>query len=124
MYKIISRYFKYSDDRGSIEGLINVGNWNEINYIRSQANSIRGNHYHKKYLELFIIIKGKIEVEFQKVNSEKLTGDIEKEIFLEGSVFMVNPMVNHTFHVIEDSEWINVLSKGNSKDLDIWRLTL
>ena len=47
MIEFISNYFEHSDERGSFQGLVNFGNWEEINIISSEAHSIRGNHYHK-----------------------------------------------------------------------------
>ena len=35
--KIIKPYFKFEDERGSIKGIINKGNWEEINYIFSKG---------------------------------------------------------------------------------------
>ena len=34
--KIIESYFTFKDDRGLIKGIVNEGNWQEINYVSSK----------------------------------------------------------------------------------------
>ena len=112
MIDFIPNYIEHSDKRGSFRGLINFGSWKEINFICSEAGTVRGNHYHENTDELFVILDGKIKIILQKVLSKK---DLEKkqEIFnvKEGDVFIIKKNVNHIFEIIEHSKWINVLSK-------------
>ena len=116
MIEFITNYFKYSDERGSIDGLVNFGNWKEINIICSEAGTIRGNHYHKNIDELFLVLEGQIKITLQKVLGDKAL-DNEKETFivLEGDVFLIKKNVNHIFEIIEKSKWINVLPKRVNK---------
>ena len=59
----------------------------------------------------------------KRVVSEDKLSDEKKLMVREGDVFIVEPMVNHTFKVLCDSVWINVLSKRIDKDSpDIWRI--
>ena len=124
MIEFIPNYFEHSDKRGSFLGLINFGNWEEINFICSEAGTIRGNHYHENTDELFIILEGKIKIILQNVLGKK---DLEnkKETFSvkEGDVFLIKKNVNHIFEIIEHSKWINVLSqKINKEKPDIHRI--
>jgi len=122
MIKFIKRYFKDSDERGSIEGIINYGEWKEINLITSSSGSVRGNHYHKHITELFIILDGEIKVVVQKVKDGKLVGDTFENNVKSGDVFLVESFVNHTFFVKKDSRWINVLSEAiKEKEPDLYR---
>ena len=117
MIKFIPNYIEHSDKRGYFHGLINFGNWEEINFICSEAGTIRGNHYHENTDELFIILEGKINIILQRVLGNK---DLEnnKETFSvkEGDVFLIKKNVNHIFQIIEYSKWINVLSKKIDKE--------
>lgn len=123
MIKIIERYFKQKDDRGSLEGIINHGEWREINIITSSAGSVRGNHYHEQIAELFIILDGEITVVSQEVLDGNLVGDIAESNMTTGDVFLVEPFTNHIFYVRKDSRWINVLSRAITKsDPDIQRI--
>lgn len=110
MIKFLDNYFTKSDARGSIKGLINCGTWREINLIQSEANVVRGNHYHKSTIEGFIILSGRILVTLQRVSNGELIGEaIESEVGA-GKVFIIETMVSHRFVTIESSEWINFLS--------------
>jgi len=124
MIEFISNYFEHSDERGSFQGLVNFGNWEEINIISSEAHSIRGNHYHKYTDELFIILEGRIKITLQNVLTNKKLGKKKKTFeVLKGDVFFIKKNVNHIFETIEFSKWINVLSmKINKKKPDINRI--
>jgi dTDP-4-dehydrorhamnose 3,5-epimerase-like enzyme len=124
MIEFISNYFEHSDERGSFQGLVNFGNWEEINIISSEAHSIRGNHYHKYTDELFIILEGRIKITLQNVLTNKKLGKKKKTFeVLKGDVFFIKKNVNHIFEIIEHSKWINVLSQKIDKEKpDIHRI--
>lgn len=111
MIQLLPRYFTFCDGRGSIEGVVNSGQWKEINLITSEADTQRGNHYHEKTVELFLIIEGKIRVTAQRVEDGHFVGEQEERVFLAGEAFLVEPYINHTFEVMERSRWVNVLSE-------------
>ena len=123
MIQIIKRYFTDRDERGKFEGLINFGNWREFNLVETNANVTRGNHYHKKAKEIFIILKGVVKVTAQNIVKNKLTGDTEEKILKKGDVILIEPYVNHTFYTLDKAKWINVLSQIIQKDSpDIHRI--
>ena len=124
MIEFIPNYTKHSDKRGYFRGLINFGNWEEINFICSEAGTIRGNHYHENTDELFIILEGKIKIILQKVLVKKDLANNRKTFNVkEGDVFLIKKNVNHIFEIIEHSKWINVLSqKINEEKPDIHRI--
>lgn len=123
MYRLIEPYFSHNDDRGAIFGVLNFDAWREINYVSSLADTDRGNHYHQDTNELFFILKGRIQVEVQRVEEGRLVGPVEKFIVGQNAIFMIETMVNHVFHVLDDADWINVLSKPiNPERPDIYRI--
>lgn len=106
---LVYPYFSYHDKRGKILGVIqDKGNWVEINYVEAVQWAIRGGHFHKETLEGFYIIEGKIKVLLETIGSG------EKKTFVaeNGDVFFVQPNVLHTFEVLENSKWINFLSRS------------
>jgi len=121
LLKFVDNYFIHEDDRGSIKGLVNFGNWKELNLIESKAGCIRGNHYHKTTTELFLILKGEIKIQTQQVINGQLEGKVEENIVTKGKVFLIEPFINHTFIILKDSKWINVLSDSKSSE-DIHRI--
>ena len=123
MLQFVNRYFVHNDERGSIQGLINQGNWRELNFIISDAGVVRGNHYHKKTQELFIILEGEIEVRTQAVREGKLVGDLSVHQVKAGDVFWVEPMTNHIFTPHKSSKWINALSEPvDNEHPDFYRI--
>jgi dTDP-4-dehydrorhamnose 3,5-epimerase-like enzyme len=122
MIKFIQSYFNYKDDRGSIQGIINQGNWREVNLIESDKGVIRGNHYHKSSKELFIIIEGQIEVVVERVG--KKSSNKETYTVKAGDVFLIEPMVLHSFNVLTKAKWLNMLNKRiEQANPDIHRIT-
>ena len=124
MIIFLPNYFTKGDARGKMIGLVNEGNWKELNFFSTKPNQRRGNHYHKKTDELFIILKGRIKVELNSVSdSGKLIGDSKSIIITKGDVFIIPKMIFHSFDIIEESNWINGLSlKMNNKAPDIFHL--
>ena len=112
MIKFIRPYFHFKDSRGAIQGIIQEGNWKEINIIHSKKGTRRGDHYHKKVNELFVILTGKIRVHLQSYDEKERTMQI---VFLSGDVFIVEKGTYHTFEILENSRWINALD-GIVKD--------
>lgn len=120
MYKLINNYFKHEDERGSITGLIDFGNWQEMNLITSKSGSIRGGHYHELTEELFYILEGTIKIKLENINTKEKSTIIANT----NDVLLIQPNVIHTFEMLTDSKWINLLSiKNNTKQPDIYKIT-
>ena len=124
MIKFLKNYFSINDDRGSIKGLVNRGNWRELNFFETTANQKRGEHYHKLTDELFIILKGKIKIQLSRVSEEgKLVGEKEYYIVSKGDVFIIPKLTFHAFEILEDTKWINGLSvKFDDLKPDIYKI--
>ena len=118
MIDFINSYFNHQDEKGSIVGLVNFGQWEELNIIESLKDAVRGGHYHLKTSELFIILEGRIEVCLENINQSK-TKIVEVK---KGDVFLIKPRIIHTFTILENSRWINCLSKKiDTKNKDFYR---
>lgn len=109
-------HFEYKDDRGAIRGIIKDKNWQEINIITSKKGIERGNHYHEQTIECLFITKGKIKVHVKNLKTHE-----EKEyVVKENDCFVFEPYELHTLEILEDAEWINMLSVPmNNKNPDI-----
>lgn len=123
MVEFITNYFQHDDGRGSIKGLVNFGDWKELNLIDSEPGEIRGNHYHENTDELFVILDGLIKIKTQEVSSDCLIGEVEEFKVKAGDVFLIKKNINHIFEIIEPSRWINALSvRTDSTKPDILRV--
>tara|TARA_Y100000385_G_scaffold120854_1_gene125663 strand:- start:3234 stop:3608 length:375 start_codon:yes stop_codon:yes gene_type:complete len=116
MIEFFDSYFNYKDERGSILGITNKNLWEEVNFTTSKKGAKRGGHYHKYTKELFFIIEGKIEVITQIINLDNKLGEKTINIVKKDDIFLIEPHVVHYFNILEDSKWINVLTKKIDKD--------
>lgn len=120
MIKKYQNYFYNCDDRGSITGIINTGTWEEMNFITSISGTVRGKHYHKKTREGFYILEGEIQVATRNILDP--ANKINEDLVCAGDFFIVEPLIIHTFTVIRNAKWINLLSlKMNDTDKDFYR---
>ena len=98
MIKFFENYIVKSDSRGEMKGLINQGNWKELNYFSTKAGQIRGNHYHKNTEELFIILSGKVEIECVSVNDKGESISTSKTVIAQGGdVFVIRKELDIRF---------------------------
>lgn len=117
--KKIKPYLIKQDNRGIFRGIMGDRTWEEVNYVETKKDTIRGNHYHKKTLEAFYIISGKIKISITNLKNKK-----QKELLVKkGDIFIVDPYELHTFKTLENSSWINMLSERMSdKNKDIHQI--
>jgi dTDP-4-dehydrorhamnose 3,5-epimerase-like enzyme len=101
----LAPYMVFEDERGSLKG-ITRDQWAEVNIIETRAGELRGGHYHRETLELFYILSGEINISIRHLTS----GEAHQFTVREGDIFVVEPLEIHTFHVVTDSSWINMLS--------------
>ena len=117
--KILPSYLSFNDKRGMFKGIVNSGDWQELNFIETVGGETRGNHYHKKTRELFFIIAGDIEVSIRGASADSA----EVYSFRKGDAFIVEPFEIHTFRCKTDAQWINMLSlKIDAKEPDIYQV--
>ncbi|MEH6996110.1 WxcM-like domain-containing protein [Neobacillus drentensis] len=96
----------FEDKRGSLKKIIMKSQLKENEQIEeayllySEKGSVRGNHYHKKTLEYFVIVSG-----FAKVALMNLETKTFEEINISSSdnlILIVSPNVVHAFKNVED----------------------
>src|SRR5689334_9565402 len=98
--KKVSCYAHFSDARGEFFGLINHGEWQEINYVVTRAGEIRGNHFHKDTREMVFLLKGEVEVQLKDINdpAQNITFTLK-----QGEGVEVQPYVLHTMRYLTDT---------------------
>lgn len=100
----------YQDKRGALKKIIKKSELSvaieEIYLLYSNKGSVRGNHYHEKTFEYFIVVKGRAKVAVKEVS-----GDDVKVFHLtaeDNLVLRVDPYIAHAF-VNEDDEELIIL---------------
>lgn len=105
--QMLTPYRQFSDSRGRMLGVVNDGQWEEINYIETAASCTRGGHFHRDTRELFLVLSGSIRV---RVRPE-WSSEVRETIVEAGSIFIVEPGEVHSFETLTECAWINALSK-------------
>ena len=105
--QILNPYRHFDDSRGRMLGVINDGQWEEINYIETAAFCTRGGHYHRDTRELFLLISGTVKVRIRAHDRR----DIQEFTLSGGSIFVVDPGEAHWLDTQTACAWINALSK-------------
>ena len=107
--------FNFTDDRGELVQLFRRG-YSQVNVVSTRAGVIRGGHYHKLNTEAFYVISGKCLVTARK------NGEEEKDLFVAGDFFQMEPFASHSFEYLEDTVMVTMYSLGvefddGSKDI-------
>ena len=97
--------FSHKDSRGVLIQLVSKG-WNQVNYILSEPNSVRGDHYHKANREAFYIIEGKFILKLNILNT------VQKFLIEEGDFFVIEKNILHSFEFITKTHLISMYDIG------------
>lgn len=65
-------YVNHTDPRGSFIELIKIHSGGQISFSTTNPNITRGNHFHTRKIERFMVIKGEAMINLRKVDSEEL----------------------------------------------------
>jgi len=108
MIDILVPDFNFQDERGMICQLASKG-WSQINVVVTKAGSRRGRmHYHKRNIEAFYIVSGKIDYRCKPAEG----GAVERRIFEAGDFWCVRPFIGHDFYFLEDTIHISMYDLG------------
>lgn len=111
-------HLHFTDSRGILRGISQGRSWEEMNYAESISGAVRGGHYHRRTVEGFYIIRGKLKVHFKSLKTALNYWFMAER----GDSFLIPPLTVHTFEVMEEAAWINYLSRAMSdEDKDIRR---
>ncbi|AGK53556.1 polysaccharide biosynthesis C-terminal domain-containing protein [Bacillus sp. 1NLA3E] len=121
----------FEDKRGSLKKILMKSQLKENDQIEeayllySEQGSVRGNHYHKKTLEYFVIVSGKAKVAMRNLD----TGTFE-EIYISSSdnfILKVLPNVVHAFKNEEELPLIMLAistKEYNKFDTDTFKMEI
>jgi dTDP-4-dehydrorhamnose 3,5-epimerase-like enzyme len=98
---------QHQDARGRLVTLFNQGTWPEANYIETQPNVVRGNHYHQSTHEMVFMIEGEVDVYLRRLD----TGEQTHVVLRPGDIFYIEPFEVHAFETRTYCRWLNFLSQ-------------
>ena len=90
----------HTDDRGSIQSLVNFPMKN-LSLISSKKGSIRSNHYHLTDWHYMYVLSGSFEYYYRPTNSKD---ELKKIIVVAGEMIFTPPMEDHATVFLEDCD--------------------
>ena len=105
MIQIVEPNFEFEDERGKLIQLVREG-FSQVNVIYSNAEVIRGGHYHKINKEAFYVVEGKCKVCARKEGKEK------EYMFSKGDMFVIPENVVHDFDYEDYTILVSMYNKG------------
>jgi UDP-2-acetamido-2,6-beta-L-arabino-hexul-4-ose reductase len=86
-----------SDDRGSFVETAKLNSGGQVSFSTTKPGITRGNHFHTRKAERFVVIKGKAKIEFRKIGSDdKFSFDLNGEYpsFVDMPVWFTHNITN------------------------------
>lgn len=113
----IKFYLEQSDKRGSFKGIVNNGEWQEVNIIHTKASQVRGGHFHRHTTEVIFMLSGRASV---KLNACDAPQEMIHISLAAGEGIVIHPSTAHVFTYEEDSVHLQLLDRRfnpNNEDL-------
>ena len=105
--KIQKLKISFKDKRGYILDIIQKKKFDYATLIYSKKGAIRGNHYHKKTVQINFLINGSCHYYYRSLSAKKL----KKIKFNKFDYIITNPLEVHSFKFLKNSTML-VFSKG------------
>lgn len=108
---------EFVDKRGYISRLVddNEFHFTTVLYITSKANTIRGNHYHKKDYHYLYCVSGKFK--YTEKTLTKKRPKFEWVILKPGDLVLSRPMIAHAMEFLEDTIFLAITTEPREQDL-------
>jgi len=99
----------HTDDRGLIVDIFYDKNIDHVALVRSEPNSIRGNHYHKETTQHMLMTKGSLEYWYKPVGSDTPAKCIIANV---GDLVSTEPYEVHALRIGPEGNEFIVFSEG------------
>ena len=110
---------KHSDERGSFVELIKLNSGGQVSFSTTVPGITRGNHFHTRKAERFVVIKGKAKIELRRIGTDKIMRfqlDGNKPSFVDMPVWHTHNITNIGNEELYTIFWISEFY--NSEDCD------
>lgn len=104
------KLIKHADTRGIFVETIKLGIGGQVSFSTTIPGITRGNHYHTRKIERFIVIKGKARIQLRKVGTEEVLNfelDGENPAYVDMPVWYTHNITNIGTDVLYAQFWIN-----------------
>jgi len=114
-------FTKHKDDRGFFVELVRASTSGQSSYSTTFPGITRGDHYHTRKIERFIVIRGKACIKMRKVNSDEVVEynlDGETPSYVDIPVWYTHNITNVGGSELITLFWIN--EPYNEEDSDTY----
>ena len=101
---------KHSDNRGIFVETIKLGVGGQVSFSTTVPGITRGNHYHTRKIERFIVIKGKARIQLRKIGSDEIINfylDGNEPSYVDMPVWYTHNITNIGNEELYTQFWIN-----------------
>ena len=112
---------KHSDQRGFFSEIIRTDIGGQFSYSTTLPGITRGNHFHTRKIERFIVIGGKAKISLRKIGSTEVNEyllDGEKPSYVDMPIWYTHNITNIGTTTLITAFWIN--EPYNSEDADTY----
>lgn len=109
----------HCDERGSFAETIKTGVGGQVSYSITKPGVTRGNHYHTRKIERFIVIKGKARIELRKIGTDEIISfdlDGTEPAYVDMPVWYTHNITNIGKDDLYTEFWINEWYDPNNSD--------
>jgi UDP-2-acetamido-2,6-beta-L-arabino-hexul-4-ose reductase len=110
---------KHSDERGFFSELVKTGTGGQISFSVTKPGITRGNHFHIRKIERFVIIQGKAQIQLRRFGKKQihtLIIDQNKPAFVDIPVWYTHNLTNIGNDELMTVFWINEWYNPNDTD--------
>jgi len=110
----------HSDQRGSFVEVLKLrGNGGQISFSTTAPAITRGNHFHTRKFERFVVIKGKAKIDIRRIGTdEKLSFNLDgiKPAFVDMPIWYTHNITNVGDEELYTLFWISEFYDPNDPD--------
>lgn len=118
-HAIVKPGYERRDARGRMAEILNRGPWHTILTGEMNAGAVMGNHYHKRTLVFFFVVRGRVVIDTLHAG----TGARDRVTLASGEGVLLTPMESHAIRFQEPSEFLMLKSEPyDPKDPDTFEL--
>lgn len=104
------RLLKHEDTRGMFVETIKLAIGGQVSFSTTVAGITRGNHYHTRKIERFIVIKGKARIQLRRIETEELMDfylDGNEPSYVDMPIWYTHNITNIGDEELYTQFWIN-----------------
>jgi UDP-2-acetamido-2,6-beta-L-arabino-hexul-4-ose reductase len=109
----------HSDQRGTFVEVIKLGSGGQVSFSTTKPGITRGNHFHTRKVERFVVIKGNASIQLRRIGTDEVLIfelDGERPSFVDMPVWYTHTITNIGRDELYTIFWVNELYDPNNPD--------